>query len=107
MRGKDFQETNLTYHSRGRIAGVKNTATLPEVDVCKLEKQAGPCRSMRPRFFYNQDSGECEVIYLNQLTNKILIYIFIQVLKTFSLKTKVNTTRNFSNELKEFFTNKI
>ena len=107
MGEKDLQETNLTYHSRGRIAGVKNTATLPEADVCKLEKQAGPCRSMRPRFFYNQDSGECEVIYLIQLTNKIFIYIFIQVLKTFLLKTKVNTTRSFLNELEEFFTKKI
>ena len=97
----------MSYHSRGRIAGVKNTATLPEVDVCKLEKQAGPCRSMRPRFFYNQDSGECEVIYLNQLTNKILILHFYSGIENFSLKTKVNTTQSFSNELEEFFTKKI
>ena len=53
----------LLYLSRGRKGPAKTDATLPEVDVCKLDKKAGPCRSMRPRFFYNQDSAECEVIF--------------------------------------------
>ena len=30
-------------------------------DPCKLESDTGPCRASVPRFYYNSNSGKCEL----------------------------------------------
>ena len=34
---------------------------IPEIDPCGLEMSRGPCRAIKSRWFFNKNSGNCEV----------------------------------------------
>ena len=34
---------------------------IPEIDPCSLEMSRGPCRAIKSRWFFNKNSGNCEV----------------------------------------------
>ena len=48
---------------------------IPEIDPCGLEMSRGPCRAIKSRWFFNKNSGNCEVRIIKGIYGKLIFCV--------------------------------
>lgn len=52
--------TACMYHPPNTIVMPTTDGSIPQKDICLLEKDRGPCKGRMRRYYFNAETGKCE-----------------------------------------------